>query len=127
MSQFHAPVDDILFSLRHVARADQLLDWDDESAAEILGHFASFAEGSIAPLDATGDAQRCRLSGGRVQMPDGFKTLYAELAEQGWQRLYPPEAAGGQGLNGALRAGAILRGSPERASAHPDWAKLASV
>ena len=77
MRQFHAPVDDILFSLRHVARADQLPDWDDELAGEIIGHFASFAEGRIAPLDATGDAQGCRLSGGRVQMPDGFKALYA--------------------------------------------------
>ena len=88
-----------------MARADQLPDWDDELAGEIIGHFASFAEGRIAPLDATGDAQGCRLSGGRVQMPNGFKALYAELAEQGWQGLSAPETYGGQGLNGAIRAG----------------------
>ena len=52
MTTFHAPTDDILFSLRHVARADRLPDWDDELASEITGHFAAFAEGRIAPLDA---------------------------------------------------------------------------
>ncbi|MXN64397.1 acyl-CoA dehydrogenase [Stappia sp. GBMRC 2046] len=105
MSDFHAPVDDILFSLRHVARADRLADWDDELAGEIIGHFASFAEGRIAPLDASGDAQGCRLENGRVRMPDGFAEVYAELAGQGWQGLSAPEEFGGQGLNGAVRAG----------------------
>jgi 3-(methylthio)propanoyl-CoA dehydrogenase len=105
MTAFHAPVEDILFSLRHVARADRLPDWDDDLAREVIGHFASFAEGRIAPLDATGDAQGCRLEGGRVRMPDGFAEVYADLAEQGWQGLSAPEAFGGQGLNGAVRAG----------------------
>ncbi|PLX39136.1 MAG: acyl-CoA dehydrogenase [Hyphomicrobiales bacterium] len=105
MSEFHAPVDDIVFSLRHVARADRLADWDDELAAEIIAHFAAFAEGRIAPLDAAGDQQGCRLVDGRVRMPDGFGEVYGELAEQGWQGLSAPEEHGGQGLNGAVRAG----------------------
>lgn len=105
MTAFHAPLDDILFSLRHVARADRLPDWDDELAAEIIGHFASFAEGRIAPLDALGDAEGCRLENGRVRMPAGFRELYAELAGQGWQGLSIPEAFGGQALSAAIRAG----------------------
>ncbi|WP_095587426.1 acyl-CoA dehydrogenase family protein [Actibacterium ureilyticum] len=105
MTDFHAPTDDILFSLRHVARADRLPDWDDELAAAIIGAFAEFAEGRIAPLDAVGDAQGCRLDGGRVRMPDGFADLFHELAAQGWQGLTAPEEHGGQGQGAIVLAG----------------------
>jgi len=105
MTAFHAPVDDILFSLRHVARADRLPGWDDALATEIIGHFAAFAEGRLAPLDATGDAEGCRLADGRVRMPAGFAEAYAELAGDGWQGLTVPEAFGGQGLSPVVQAG----------------------
>jgi alkylation response protein AidB-like acyl-CoA dehydrogenase len=95
MIPFSAPVDDILFSLNHVARAPDLPHWDGEMAGEILGHFASFAEGRIAPLDEPGDAQGCRLHDGEVTMPDGFTDAFAELAEGGWQGLTAPEEFGG--------------------------------
>lgn len=104
MTTFHAPTDDILFSLRHVARADRLPDWDDELASEITGHFAAFAEGRIAPLDAPGDEQGCRLENGRVRMPDGFAEVYAELSEGGWQGIAAPEEFGGMGLGGPVLA-----------------------
>ncbi|MDO5620329.1 MAG: acyl-CoA dehydrogenase family protein [Paracoccus sp. (in: a-proteobacteria)] len=102
MSAFHAPVDDILTSLRIAARG---LDWDADTAAEIIGHFAGFAEGVIGPLDETGDVQGCRLDGGRVRMPDGFGAAYAQLAEGGWQGLRAPEAFGGMGLDPLTNAG----------------------
>ncbi|WP_172329088.1 acyl-CoA dehydrogenase family protein [Mangrovicoccus sp. HB161399] len=95
MIPFAAPVDDILFCLRHVARAPDLPGWDAELAEGILTHFASFAEGVIAPLDEPGDAQGCRLEDGRVKMPDGFREAYAQLVEGGWQGLTAPEAHGG--------------------------------
>lgn len=104
MTTFHAPTDDILFSLRHVARADRLPDWDDALAGEITSHFAAFAEGRIAPLDAPGDAQGCRLENGRVRMPDGFAEVYAELSAGGWQGIAAPEAFGGMGLGGPVLA-----------------------
>jgi alkylation response protein AidB-like acyl-CoA dehydrogenase len=105
MTAFRAPVADILFSLREVARADRLPDWDDDLAREVIGHFASFAEERIAPLDEVGDREGCRLENGRVRMPAGFGELYRELAAQGWQGLSVPEAYGGQGLNAAVLAG----------------------
>ena len=76
MTAFHAPTDDILFSLIHVARADRLPGWDSDLAREITGHFAAFAEERIAPLDATGDADGCRLENGVVRTPDGFEAAY---------------------------------------------------
>lgn len=104
MTAFHAPVDDILFSLIHVARADRLPGWDSDLAREITGHFAGFAEERIAPLDATGDAEGCRLENGRVRMPAGFAELYRDLAEQGWQGVTAPEAFGGQDLGRVVNA-----------------------
>ncbi|MGH1415157.1 MAG: acyl-CoA dehydrogenase family protein [Pelagimonas sp.] len=106
MTPFSAPVDDILFSLNHVSGADALPDWDADLAGEILGHFAAFAEGVIAPIDESGDAQGCRLENGKVTMPDGFAAAYQDLAEGGWQGLSAPEAFGGM-EQGHLIAAAI--------------------
>ncbi|MBF9030019.1 acyl-CoA dehydrogenase [Rhodobacterales bacterium HKCCE3408] len=105
MTDFAAPLDDILFSLRHVAGAGRVPDWDDETAEEVLGHFASFAEGVLAPLNAVGDRQGARLENGRVRMPDGFAQAYRQLADGGWQGLTAPEEFGGMGLSPLIAAG----------------------
>ena len=104
MKPFVAPVEDILFSLDAVAGASSLPGWDSELCAEILGHFAAFAEGEIAPLDESGDTQGCQLVDGKVLMPEGFAQAYAKLAEGGWQGLSAPESLGGMGQNKLLAA-----------------------
>ena len=105
MKPFKAPVEDILFSLERVAGAARIPGWDGDLAAEILSHFADFAENEIAPLDEIGDRQGCRLIDGRVRMPDGFKEVYHAYVEQGWPGLTAPEAFGGQGVDAAIHAG----------------------
>lgn len=104
MKPFKAPLDDILFSLNHVAGATDMPDWDAEFAGEIAQHFAAFAEGEIAPLDEPGDQQGCTLEDGRVRMPDGFQQVYRDYAEQGWAGLTLPEEHGGQGLGALMLA-----------------------
>ncbi|RYH12207.1 acyl-CoA dehydrogenase family protein [Tropicimonas sp. IMCC6043] len=104
MKPFAAPLDDILFILDHVARATDLPGYDPDLTREIAGHFATYAEEAIAPLDEPGDRQGCRLEDGRVRMPDGFPELYRDYAEQGWQGLTVPEEYGGQGLDATLLA-----------------------
>lgn len=99
MTAFQAPLDDILFSLRHVA------GWEDALAEDVLSHFAQFAEDVLAPLDAIGDSQGARLDGGRVRMPDGFADAYQHLAEGGWQGLSAPEEFGGMALSPLVAAG----------------------
>ncbi|REG45937.1 acyl-CoA dehydrogenase [Paracoccus versutus] len=113
MIPFAAPVDDILFTLDHVAQAGRLPDWDADLAREVVTQFARFAEGEVAPADEAADRDGCRLDDGRVQMPAGLVAAYRSFAEQGWQALSLPEQAGGQGISGAL-AGAtteILAGA----------------
>ncbi|MBZ4021527.1 acyl-CoA dehydrogenase [Rhodobacter sp. TJ_12] len=95
MTAFAAPVEDILFAFE-VAGAPQLPDWDGDLAQAVLDHFAAFAQGEIAPLDAPGDAQGCQLEAGQVRMPDGFGHAYANYVDQGWHALSLPEALGGQ-------------------------------
>ncbi|MFS4581482.1 acyl-CoA dehydrogenase family protein [Phaeobacter sp. C3_T13_0] len=104
MKPFKAPLDDILFTLNHVAGASALPDWDADFAAEIGRYFATFAEGEIAPLDEHGDAQGCQLQDGRVSMPDGFQSAYQAYAEQGWPSLTAPVEYGGQGLGSLMLA-----------------------
>ncbi|KZM51913.1 acyl-CoA dehydrogenase family protein [Labrenzia sp. OB1] len=104
MKPFSAPLDDILFSLNHVAGACSLANWDGDLAFEIGQHFASFAEEQLAPLNEPGDRLGCRLEGGRVRMPEGFTDAYKAYAEQGWPGLTVPEEFGGQGQDGTVLA-----------------------
>ena len=102
MFDFKAPQDDILFSLVHVADAARIASWDSDMATDIIGHFSNLAEGVIAPLNASGDAQGARLEQGRVRMPDGFKNAYQQLADDGWQGLTAPDSFGGMGVSPAI-------------------------
>ncbi|WP_170604063.1 acyl-CoA dehydrogenase family protein [Ruegeria arenilitoris] len=104
MKPFQAPLEDILFSLNHIARATELPDWDPELASSIGKHFAVFAEAEFAPLDEPGDIQGCVVKDDRVYMPDGFAEAYKSYAEQGWQSLTMPEKFGGQGVGALVSA-----------------------
>lgn len=106
MIPFKSPNSDILWSLTHVAGAADLDHFDADMTSEILSHFASFAEGVLAPIDAQGDAQGCRLENGKVQMPDGYVDAFAQLAEGGWQGLTAPEDFGGMQVD-PLTAAAV--------------------
>ncbi|MCM2396640.1 acyl-CoA dehydrogenase family protein [Rhizobium sp. S95] len=98
MIPFEAPVEDILFSLQHVARAGRIPGWDDDLVQEVIRQFARLAEGVVAPADDAADREGCRLEDGRVHMPAGLVAAYASFAEQGWPGLSIPEEAGGQGM-----------------------------
>lgn len=98
MSEFKAPVEDILFSLECVAKASKIDGWDAELVREIVQHFAHFAEGEIAPLNETADLEGCRFENGKVYTPTGFKASYQKYVEQGWNGLSIPEKFDGQDL-----------------------------
>ncbi|WP_372604079.1 acyl-CoA dehydrogenase family protein [Actibacterium sp.] len=98
MTPFTAPVNEILFSLEHVANANRLPDWDSDLVREIITHFGEFANNEIAPLDEPGDIEGCRLENGRVRMPKGFREVFQTHAAQGWPSLTAQEAHGGQGM-----------------------------
>lgn len=105
MYSFKAPVDDIMFSLRHVAQVDGLPGWEISDAEDVLGHFAEFAENVLAPLNAIGDREGAQYSDGQVQMPTGFVDAYKQLSDDGWQGLTAPVEFGGQDVSPLIVAG----------------------
>jgi len=107
LKPFSAPLEDILFSLEQVASAGRIPGWDQDLTAEVLTHFAAFAEAEVAPLNEAGDRSGCRLENGRARLPAGFREAYRAYAEQGWPGLCLPEALGGQGLPATVM-GAVM-------------------
>ncbi|UTL83055.1 acyl-CoA dehydrogenase [Pseudomonas putida] len=100
-----APLQDMQFVLEHWLRAEQAwqqlpayADVDLELALQVLQEAARFSEQVLAPLNAPGDRQGCRLEQGRVRTPDGFAAAYRAYVDGGWPELACEPRCGGQGL-----------------------------
>ncbi|MBT6123088.1 MAG: hypothetical protein HOH48_06960 [Candidatus Puniceispirillum sp.] len=76
MKDFAYICEDILFSLRHIALADRLVDWDNDAAKAIISHFGAFAEEVLLPTNVIDDSMGAKLENGRVILPDALKTAY---------------------------------------------------
>ena len=101
---YTAPLKDMLFDIRHLARIDEIAKLPGfeeagfETAQAVLQECAKFNEGVVAPLNVTGDRNPSTWKDGRVSTTPGFKQAYAQYAEGGWQGLQHPVDFGGQGL-----------------------------
>ncbi|HMD74684.1 MAG TPA: acyl-CoA dehydrogenase C-terminal domain-containing protein [Steroidobacteraceae bacterium] len=104
MQNYTAPLRDMRFvlhelhdssSLNHLPGLEEmtpdLLDTILEEAAKIM-------TAVLLPLNASGDAQGCRLENGVVHTPEGFKDAYQQFIAGGWTALNCDPAYGGQGL-----------------------------
>jgi alkylation response protein AidB-like acyl-CoA dehydrogenase len=90
-----------LFALpryRHLSReeCDAVIDQAYRFASEVTG-----------PLNARGDRTGCRLEGGRVVTPPGFREAWARLAEVGLLPFTIPAESGGFG--GPVAVGVVLQ------------------
>jgi alkylation response protein AidB-like acyl-CoA dehydrogenase len=110
---YRAPVEDIIFSLKHAAglakaRADGLYqDLADDDLEVVLGEAGRFASEVLAPLNAPGDRFGTPFHDGDVTMPPGWKEAYRDWAAAGWNGVAAPTAWGGQGLPHAVNAACI--------------------
>jgi alkylation response protein AidB-like acyl-CoA dehydrogenase len=102
---YKAPVEEILFTLKHVAGLSEALaagkfgDLTEDVVDAIVTEAGRFASDEVAPLGEIGDTQGARLvEGHEVKSPDGWADLYRTWAEGGWNSLAGPEDFGGQGL-----------------------------
>jgi len=111
MSTYQARVREFQFLLHELlnpqdcsaAHADTA--YDSALVDAVLAAAATFASVVIAPLNASGDAEGCRLSAtGVVTTPEGFFAAYHQYANDGWTSLSCDPAYGGQGLPGVLNA-----------------------
>jgi acyl-CoA dehydrogenase len=101
---YKAPVEDILFTLKHVAGMDRAMaegllgDLDGDVVEAILAEAGRIAGDEIAPAAEIGDRQGVRLIDGEVRLPAGWPELYRNWAAGGWNGLTASEEFGGQGL-----------------------------
>ncbi|MFL6693751.1 MAG: acyl-CoA dehydrogenase [Ramlibacter sp.] len=101
---YRAPLKDMLFDIRHLARIDELAkipgfeEAGFDTAQAVLEECAKFNEEVVAPLNAPGDRTPSSWKDGVVTTTPGFKEAYRHYTEGGWQGLQHPSDFGGQGL-----------------------------
>ena len=113
MSKYVAPLTDMRFVLFDLLQADvQYARLPGGEAATrdvldaILDEAAKFSEQVLAPLNASGDEEGCRLdkATASVTTPKGFKEAYAQYVAGGWSGLTAPQQYGGQYLPESIGA-----------------------
>ncbi|WP_395017962.1 acyl-CoA dehydrogenase [Dongia sp.] len=104
MSDYNAPVTDILFTMKAIAGLDELAglpgyaDATPETVQAILEEAGKFAGEVLAPLNVVGDREHSRLENGVVRTPTGSKEAYKGFAEAGWNAVAFDPDYGGQGM-----------------------------
>ncbi|MHB1074130.1 MAG: acyl-CoA dehydrogenase C-terminal domain-containing protein [Gemmatimonadaceae bacterium] len=104
MPTYKAPLDEVRFLLGDVLDVGQLtsIPGYEEATPDLL--LAVLEEGGriceevLAPINASGDADGCRLEQGRVKTPRGFREAYQTYREGGWTAVTASPEFGGQGL-----------------------------
>jgi alkylation response protein AidB-like acyl-CoA dehydrogenase len=110
---YTAPLKDMLFNIRHLARIDEIAkmpgfeDAGLETAQAVLEESARFNQDVVAPLNEAGDRNPSSWKDGVVTTTPGFKDAFKQLASGGWQGLQHPSEFGGQGLPKTIGAACI--------------------
>jgi alkylation response protein AidB-like acyl-CoA dehydrogenase len=98
-----APLKDMAFLLHRVLRVQSLdipgyAELDPAFTGAVLDEAGRLAATVLAPLNAVGDREGCRLENGVVRTPAGFKAAFDALRDGGWTALDCEAEYGGQGL-----------------------------
>ncbi|MDX5402581.1 MAG: acyl-CoA dehydrogenase family protein, partial [Rhodobacterales bacterium] len=103
MPSYTAPVKDLQFVLHDllkVSRSDipGYAELEADFTAAVLEEAGKLTSEVLAPLNAVGDKEGCKLENGVVRTPTGFKAAFDQVREGGWTGLDMPEQYGGQGM-----------------------------
>ncbi len=103
MPSYTAPVKDMQFVLHDVLNVTGsdvpgYADLDAGFTAAVLEEAGKIARDVLAPLNASGDREGCRLENGIVRTPKGFDAAFKAVKEGGWTALDCDPAYGGQGM-----------------------------
>jgi alkylation response protein AidB-like acyl-CoA dehydrogenase len=104
MSSYVAPLPDMMFAIKELARLEEVAalpghaDVNGELVAAVLDEAARFGQEVLDPLNRKGDKQGVRLKDGKVTTPDGFVEAYRQFVAAGWNALGGQPAYGGQNL-----------------------------
>ncbi|HCB34429.1 MAG TPA: acyl-CoA dehydrogenase [Acidimicrobiaceae bacterium] len=104
MADYTAPVRDMTFVLRHVAKLEELSGHDvyahadPATVADLLEEAGRFMSEQVAPLNRVGDVEGLTFDDGRITHPDGFAEAYRRFVGAGWNGMSFPESHGGGGM-----------------------------
>ncbi|MCL4185406.1 MAG: acyl-CoA dehydrogenase C-terminal domain-containing protein [Burkholderiaceae bacterium] len=110
MSDYIAPLKDMLFVLRELAGLDAVAalpgheEVSIELAGAILEEAGRFAGKVLSPLNPVGDRHGARWQEGDVVTAPGWREAYAQFVAGGWNALSCPVRHGGQGLPRTISA-----------------------
>src|SRR5262249_11293660 len=108
---YRAPVNDMLFLMRHVGGLDRALregrypDLSLDVVQDILGEAGRFAGEVLSPINHAGDRHGTQLNDGVITTAPGFKEAYQAWVTGGRSALAAPADNGGQELPPLLNAG----------------------
>ena len=103
MPTYTAPTKDLQFVLQElldVTNSDipGYAELEADFTSAILEEAGKLGANVLAPLNASGDQEGCRLENGIVYTPKGFKDAFEQMKEGGWNGLDIPEEYGGQDM-----------------------------
>ncbi len=78
--------------------------WGPDEVKMVIDEAYKFSCEVLGPLNAIGDREGCRVEGGAVKTPTGFKEAWTKLYEAGWKTLSVPPEYGGQGRRTRCRS-----------------------
>ncbi len=108
-NHYKADLRDFTFILFEQMKLGELLgqepyaNWGEEEVRMALAECYRFACEVSGPLNGVGDAMGCRVEGGRVKTPEGFKAAWDKLYEAGWKTVAVHPEHGGQGAPHAVQ------------------------
>ncbi|MDG1128762.1 MAG: acyl-CoA dehydrogenase C-terminal domain-containing protein [Paracoccaceae bacterium] len=103
MPSYTAPVKDLQFVLHDLLKVSAsdipgYAELEADFTAAVLEEAGKLTSEVLAPLNAVGDVEGCKLENGVVRTPTGFKAAFDQVREGGWTGLDMPEQYGGQGM-----------------------------
>ena len=76
--------------------------WGPDEAKAVLEETYRFVREELGPLNSSADREGCRLEGGQVFTPKGFKDAWRKLYEAGCKSVSVRPEHGGQGAPSSL-------------------------
>ena len=104
MENYQAPVEDMLFALKNLAKIDVFAaktkneDVSSENVKVILEEAGKFASEKLDSINQKGDLEGIKLENGVVRMPTYFIQAYNDFIKNGWFSVLGEKVYGGQDL-----------------------------
>ncbi|MDE3028840.1 MAG: acyl-CoA dehydrogenase C-terminal domain-containing protein, partial [Paracoccaceae bacterium] len=103
MPVYNAPAKDMHYLLHDVLKVSEAgipgyEELEPDFTSAVLDEAGKLAHEVLAPLNAVGDREGCRMENGVVYTPTGFKSAFEQMKEGGWTGLDCDPKYGGQGM-----------------------------